>query len=233
MMCGSCFGAVMWAAFMMFSANAFSANKLIQNENLGDHASLWVVANNWRAAFFVLHAIDFLSLSAAKLMVLDRMSVFASPQGIWRQRRWVAAGRLVMAAVVTGSFLGLLMNILSASHYQKSAACMRSASAFYAASTTDCVSHFSSADVEMDVAGSYSSRQSFCEVAVLIVLSFVVVGLFSTQRVSARLLTLNAASAAAAAGRSVRHHCLCFHCFCCSICVFRRVCSHISAAEWL
>jgi hypothetical protein len=47
-------------------------------------------------------AADLLCLSAAKLMVLDRMSVFAAPQGIGMRGWWAAAGRVVMAAVVLG-----------------------------------------------------------------------------------------------------------------------------------
>jgi hypothetical protein len=52
--------------------------------------------------------------------------------------------------------------------------------------------------------------QSFCEVAVLllIVVAFVVVGVLSARRVSARLLGVDAASAAAATGRALRRRML-------------------------
>jgi hypothetical protein len=35
----------------------------------------------WFAAFHVTHALEFLCLTAAQLMVLDRMSMFVSPEG--------------------------------------------------------------------------------------------------------------------------------------------------------
>ncbi len=46
------------------------------------------------------YAADLLCLSAAKLMALDRMWVFAAPQGIGMRGWWAAAGRVAMAAVV-------------------------------------------------------------------------------------------------------------------------------------
>ena len=58
----------------------------------------------WRAAFNVTYAVEFLCLSAAKLMVLDRMSMFAAPEGTGIRRRWVKAGRIVMAVVVFGKY---------------------------------------------------------------------------------------------------------------------------------
>ena len=78
MACGSCFGAVAWAAYMMGLVNVFKANT---SEDIVQLESLFALAYSWRAAFLVPYAIEFLCLSAAKLMVLDRMSVFAAPQG--------------------------------------------------------------------------------------------------------------------------------------------------------
>jgi hypothetical protein len=77
MACGSCFGAVAWAAKMMGLANGYNANTI--PVDTAQHTSLIALACSWRAAFLVTYAIEFLCLSAAKLMVLDRMSVFAAP----------------------------------------------------------------------------------------------------------------------------------------------------------
>ena len=64
------------------------------------------------------------------------------------------------------------------------------------------------ASLRLDVmlAGSILSVQLFCEVAVLllIVVAFVAAGVLSARRVSARLLGVDAASAAAATGRALR-----------------------------
>jgi hypothetical protein len=90
----------------------------------------------------VTYAVEFLCLSAAKLMVLDRMSVFAAPQAEGRhssaaQKRWTAAGRVVMAAVVLCNTAGLAANVASAVHFQRAAVAMNSASERYAANSTD------------------------------------------------------------------------------------------------
>ena len=44
--------------------------------------SLYALSNTWLSVFLVTYAIEVLCLSAAKLTVLDRMSVFAALQGI-------------------------------------------------------------------------------------------------------------------------------------------------------
>ena len=50
MACGSCFGAVAWAARMMNLANAFKGNT---SEDQAQLTSLFALAYNWRAAFSV------------------------------------------------------------------------------------------------------------------------------------------------------------------------------------
>jgi hypothetical protein len=159
--------------------NFFTSYK---NPNEADQESLQALTVRWYSIYLVMHAIEFLCLSAAKLMVLDRMSVFAAPQaeGSAAQRRWTAAGRVVMAAVVLGNAVGLAASVASAVHYQED---QSDNSAYYAVSV-----------------------QSFCEVAVLllIVLAFVVVGVLSARRVSSMLLAVGAASSAAATGRALR-----------------------------
>jgi hypothetical protein len=177
MACGSCFGAVAWAAQMMGLVNAFKGNT---SEDLAQQTSLFAVGYSWRAAFLVTYAIEFLCLSAAKLMVLDRMAVFAAPQGARLQKRWAAAGRVVMAAVVLGNAVGLAANAAAAVHYQKAAQAMSTASVYYAANNTDDGDNFYSlSQEEVQRGGSIASVQAFCEVAVLllIVAAFVVVEL--------------------------------------------------------
>ena len=77
MTCGSCVGAVAWAARMMSLVNGFKANEASTRV---EQASLLVAVDSWQCVFLVTYAVEFLCLSAAKLMVLDRMSVFAAPQ---------------------------------------------------------------------------------------------------------------------------------------------------------
>ena len=153
------------------------------------------------------YAIEFLCLSAAKLMVVDRMSVFAAPQGARLQKLWALAGRVVMAAVVLGNAVGLAANAAAAVHYHKAAQASGTASAYYAANNTKDGQRFrSTSQQELQLGGSIASVQSFCEVAVLllILVAFAVVGVLSARRVSARLLGVDAASPAAATGRAAR-----------------------------
>ena len=76
---------------------------------------------SWLAAFVVVYAVEFVCLSAAKLMVLDRMMQFAMPKGDGVSRRWVVGGRVVMSAVVAGNVEGLGGNLATAVYYQRSA----------------------------------------------------------------------------------------------------------------
>jgi hypothetical protein len=100
---GSCVGTVAWAAKMMSVVYAFKRNaRSIYAEKL----LLTLLNYSWFPVYIVTYAIEFLCLSAAKLMLLDRMSVFAAPQGTRLQTLWAAAGRVVMAAVVLGNAVG-------------------------------------------------------------------------------------------------------------------------------
>jgi hypothetical protein len=116
-----------------------------------------------------------------------------------------------MAIVVLGNAVGLAANAAAAVHYQKAAEAQSTAYAYYAANNTkDALSFRSISQQEVQRAGSIVSVQSFCEVAVLllIVVAFAVVGVLSARRVSARLLGVDAASAAAATGRALRRRML-------------------------
>jgi hypothetical protein len=207
MTCGSCVGAVAWAATMMKLVNGFKANKASTRV---EQASLFVAVDSWKCVFLVTYAVEFLCLSAAKLMVLDRMSVFAAPQaeGSAAQKRWTAAGRVVMAAVVLCNAVGLAANAASAVHYQSAAAASSSAFERYAANNTKDGDNFFWVvrPRELQRGGYIASVQMFCEVAalLLIVAAFGAVGVLSARRVSARLRGVDAASAAMATGRMLR-----------------------------
>ena len=132
-------------------------------------------------ALITPYAIEFMCLSAAKLMVLDRMSVLAAGQDEGTKKRWAAGGHVVMSVVVLGNAVGLAANIAAAVQYQQAAEAAWAESAHYASNHSDVNSTVSEelrARVFQDIqlAGSIVSVQSFCEVAVLliIVVAFVV-----------------------------------------------------------
>jgi hypothetical protein len=204
MMCGSCFGAVAWAAWMNAIVNTFKGDSAL---NLYETTSSFALVWGWRAAFNVTYAVEFLCLSAAKLMVLDRMSMFAAPEGTGIRRRWVKAGRIVMAVVVSGNAVGLAANFVSASQYQKASEGASLSSKYYAANdTVNGRLFFERSRTEIQLGGSVASVQSFSEVAVLllIVVAFFAVGVFSARRVSAWLRGVDASSAAASQGTALR-----------------------------
>jgi hypothetical protein len=180
MACGSCVGAVAWTFEMMSYVNFFEGYK-IPNE------SQEALGQRLYSAFLVAYAIEFLCLTSAKLMVLDRMSMFLALDGTGTavtRSRWAAAGHFVMAVVVLGNAVGLAGSIAAAANYQEDGT---SASAYSALSV-----------------------QRICDASVLllIVVAFVVVGVLSASRVSASLLGVDAASAAAATGRALRRRML-------------------------
>jgi hypothetical protein len=201
MACGSCFGVVAWTASMMARASYFEAEEA---EAMVEHRSLLALSYRWRAAFLITYAIEFMCLSAALLMVLDRMSMFAA---LDMPRRWALAGRVVMAAVVLGNAVGLAANAAAAVYYQSAAQASSTSSAAYAANNIkDSDNYFALSLREALRGGSSLSVQLFCEVVVLllIVVVFVVAGVLSARRVSSSLLLVDEASAAAAMGRTIR-----------------------------
>jgi hypothetical protein len=175
---------------MMQLVNGFKGNA---SEDPVQSSSLFAIAYSWRAAFSVTYAVEFLCMCAAKLMVLDRLSVFAAQQDEGLQTRWALAGRVVMAAVVLGNAVGLAANAAAAVHYQKAAQAMGAASAAYAANNTEDGLRFRSlSQQEVQRGGSILSVQAFCEVAVLllIVVAFAVVGVLCRRLLSSRFRRL-------------------------------------------
>jgi hypothetical protein len=129
MVCGSCFGLATWAARMMHLMNEFNANDAGSRGGLIQQMSLDALAFSWFAVFLLTYAIEFLCLSAARLMVLDRVSDFAAGQDDGSRKRWAAGGRVVMAVVVLGNVVGLTANVAAAVHIQRAAEAASAASA--------------------------------------------------------------------------------------------------------
>jgi len=191
MLCGSCFGAVSWAARMTQLENGFNGQDLQFNGNLAQGTALAAVARSWRAVFTVSYAIEFLCLSTAKLMVLDRMSDFAVPQEGGLRRRWVVGGRVVMAVVVLGNAVGLAASAAAAVHDQRAADAAVASSAFYAANNTQAGDEYVRIGfIEIQRALSIASVQSFCEVVVLLVIvaAFVAAGVMCARRIRAIMI---------------------------------------------
>ncbi len=95
MVCGSCFGAVTRAARMIQLENVFNGQDEFSIRDRVQQTSLFARSYSWLAVFLVKYAIDFMCLSAARLMMLDRMSDFAAGPDEVTRKRWAAGGRVV------------------------------------------------------------------------------------------------------------------------------------------
>jgi len=199
MLCGSMFGAVAWGANMqnlVLNFNTYNNPSAITPTHFfSSNAQI----RRWIAVFSVTYAMEFLCLSVAKLMVLDRISDVPQADGI--SRRWVVGGRVVLAAVVAGNVVGLGGNVAAAVYFERTAEFYSAASSAYAANNTDFVYFQYQAVQQEQLAASTRAVQSFCEVAVLLVIIVAfaatslqynpaVVGASSARRASSALLDM-------------------------------------------
>ena len=171
MLCGSCFGAVAWGANMQYLVLSFNAYNPSSTLTTAQDVSIYAPINRWNAAFVVVYALEFLCLSAAKLMVLDRMKEFAIAKREGMSMRWVVGGRVVMAAVVAGNVVGLGGNVVASAYFQRAAEYNSAASAAFAVNNTADGNNLADFAVRQgQLAVSTQSVQSFCEVAVLLLI---------------------------------------------------------------
>ena len=207
MLCGSCFGAVTWAAWMQFLVNFFTGENYLTNRNFTEWMKSFERAYAWRSAFTVTYAIEFLCLSTAKLTVLDRMSDFAGSKADSAWRRWALWGRAFMSAVVLGNAVGLAGNVAAAVYFQDVSEIARTSSSFFASDNpAEGLRIFKTGVQQAQLALSTASVQQFSEVVVLllIVIAFSAAGLACARLITSRMLLISdLASTAAVTGRSL------------------------------
>ena len=204
MLCGSCFGAVSWAARMINLVNVLRANDLGSTRTAEVYPqvySFFAIAYSWNAAYQVMYATEFLFLTAAQLMVLDRMSDFVTSEAGGARKWWAVGGRAVMAAVVLCNVVGLAASIAFAFYAQRSAGAYSAASMLYASNNTnEAQNEVSSAQSHVQLAFKILSVRSACEAAVLllVVLVFAMVGVACIRRLTSALTLLHTAGPDAA-----------------------------------
>jgi len=204
LMCvGSVFGAVGWASRMQFLLAVFSSST--PGFSIRQKQSLLVERRNWEAAFVIPSAIEFVCLSVAKLMVLERMADFAVAKndGIWS--RVAVGGRVVMAAVLVGNAVIFCSSIAASIFFGQSASFYSaSGDAHVANNTADYVKLVQQA-LQKDSTGLIAeSVQQFSQVTVLLIIifAFAVVGIAGARRVNSALRNMN--DEHGAAGRQLR-----------------------------
>jgi hypothetical protein len=191
LMCvGSVFGACAWAAQMQSIILNFLTQKGIDPLHL--QWSVLAQQYLWSTGFYIPYAMEFLCLSVAKLMVLDRMAEFALPAAVGKSKIWVVGRRVVTAVIVVGNLTGLVGNILTTVFSKQLADVTNFTAAVLASNNTDAayLQYLGEqANQKAQVVYDYTSVQPFCEVTVLLIViaAFAVVGIACARRVNSTL----------------------------------------------
>jgi hypothetical protein len=190
MLCGSCFGAVAWASNMKVMEDVVIKDlfptKGTSSPSSGDLSD----RSRWFGIHLVTYSLEFLCLSAAGLLVLERLSDFAAPMGGVLRQRWAAAGRVAMAVVVMCNVAGIAASIAAAISQEKNVGALSKAESYAANnSTAKAIELKKVAENELNNYHYSHTVQQFCEVVVLmfIVAAFVVAGVLSVRRISVAL----------------------------------------------
>ncbi len=201
LMCfGSCLGAVAWVANMQQLCTYYSALNAASSRSLtrAQIRTAFAEGNRWLSAYDVMYPIEFLCLSAAKLMVLDRMFDLASEILDGTPRVVTAAGVFVMGTVLVGNVIGLGGNIAAASFWIQAANLDANAvSALSANNTATYETLVRKVRDQYRIATLAQSVQAFSEVTVLLVIivAFLAAGLVFARYVNSQLNSFRQAAA--------------------------------------
>jgi len=192
MFCGSCFGIAACGSNMKQLELYFIAtvNAALSSMTPARLAELNAESYRWWAAYFVFYSFEFLCLSIAILIMLERMISFAASTTI---RRLAFTGRIVLVAIVAGNAAGVTGNIATAVYLGRTADYCDDAAAAFANNNT--AAGHDSNDKSNQVyqsASEAASVQRFSEVAVLLITttSFVAAGVFCSRVIRAALRNL-------------------------------------------
>jgi len=204
LMCvGSVFGAAAWVVWLQFLLSVFPGNAPGLTNAQARSWSVQIL--NWEAAFFIPSAIDFVCLSIAKLMVLERMADFAVAKADGMFRRVAVWGRVVMTAAVLGNAVIVCGSVAAALLFKETTGLYSaSGDAFAANNFEDSVKFEKQARQKYSAGLVAISVQQFSEVAVLLIIifAFAVVGIAGARRVNSALRNMN--DEQGAAGRQLR-----------------------------
>jgi hypothetical protein len=207
MLCGSVFGAVAWGSSMQSNVNLETGNSLISTPFENQRFAMFALWHQFEAVFSVTYAVDFLCLSVAKLMVLDRLTEFFMAHGDGIKRRWVWCKRIVIAVVVLISVAGLCGNVTAAVYQMETSSSW--SRAYAALASNDTIAFEDSRNMAREGyqrASSVASVQMFCELVVLhlILFAFAVVGVACVRLIRTALLNVCITDASAASARKIR-----------------------------
>jgi hypothetical protein len=184
MTCANCFGAVCSVAQTLRYSSAIksSAPDILASER----SSLNELTYRWLAVVPAMFALEFLCLSVANLMILDRMSAFASPKTSGGSK-WAVGARVVIVAVVACNAVGVAANMATTAVWKRSADFSKEASSYYAENNATAGSEMDARALNQSkLAYSLSSVYYYAEVItlLLIIATYCVVGVACARRVS-------------------------------------------------
>ena len=178
MLCASCFGIVAWVSHMISYVSRWNSAFAT---SVDEKIRLSTIDSTWTAAHFVTFPLEMLCSSLAQLMVLDRMSELAVPEGDAIHKRWIVGRRFVIAIVILGCATFFAANVTAAVHYQKSAEAYRTSLLYSAANNTKKFEEYDAlAHKEDAVVINTFPVQRFSEVAVR--LGFALLSVFCLLR---------------------------------------------------
>jgi hypothetical protein len=144
------------------------------------------------AAHWMMLPLELGFVIAAKLYVLHRMRKFS--MSIFSQgRAWLLFGRLFFLAICVCNFIGFCTNIAASVHFIQSASLYGQAAQAWASNDASAARSFQiQAGSKTQDGVSIASVQRFCEVVVLImmIVSYIAVGIASYRVVASALITL-------------------------------------------
>ena len=179
MVCASCFGIVAWVSHMISYASRWNSAFAT---SVDEKIRLSTIDSTWKATHLVTFPIEMLCSSLAQLMVLDRMSELAVPEGDAIHKRWIVGRRFVIAIVILGCATFFAANVTAAVHYQKSAEAYRTSLLYSATNDTKKLEeyYYELANEEEAVVINTFPVQRFSEVAVR--LGFALLSVFCLLR---------------------------------------------------
>jgi hypothetical protein len=212
LMCvGSCVGAAAWSVSMLsaaaeitFSVNvrAFPFPQPNPHYSPSQLLSFLATSFTFGSLFSLLYPVEVLCLSVVKLAVLDRMQHFSATQGeSGRRERWVTAGRVVIVLVVAGGVVGICGNIVAVVYKLQAASLIKSAATAAANnSTSESLGLFQQSTQAHHRSIQLQSIQSFSEMCtlLLIIATFIAVGIMCARRVDSSLPSMTARTGAKA-----------------------------------
>ena len=167
---GSCAGAIAWVANNQLLAMYFTrTTSAVKNS---DYYTKYAIEKRWSAAFYIMYSLEFISLCAAKLMVLNRLFAFAIPEVDSKLRSRCSRFAVVVLGVVTfGNFVGLCANIAAAAYQLRASDNLLDAAAAFSKSDLSAVNEFSAqSQANGDRSQVANSVQQFAEMAVLLLI---------------------------------------------------------------